>query len=131
MLQLKVLSGRMAGTENVARHFPYQVGRGPGNDFVIDEPGMFDRHFTINLNESKEFILQTEAGTFVAVSGQQNVRDAVLKNADLIEVGQTKILFALSPTEQHGLAFRENLTWVALALLTVSQVALIFWLLRA
>ncbi len=129
MLQLKVLSGKMAGTEIVSRHFPLEGGRGKGNQLVLDEPGMFDRHFKIELR-AEEFVLQTEPNTFVAISGQQNVREAVLKNADIIEAGPTKILFTLSPTTQKGLGFRETATWIAIGLLILFQVALICWLLK-
>ena len=131
MLQLKVLSGKMAGTDIVARHFPFCVGRAKGNNFILDEPGLFDRHFRIELNDSKEFVLQAEPNAFVAVSGEQNLRSKFLKNADVIEVGQTKILFTLSATKQHGLALREISTWVALGILTLSQLVLICWLMKS
>src|SRR5437773_2410730 len=116
MLQLKVLSGKLAGSEIVVRQFPFWVGRAKQNDLVIDESGVFDRHFKIELRSSREFFLQTESKTFVAISGQQNLREAVLKNADVIEVGKARILFSLSPTSQRSLSLRENLTWLGLAL---------------
>ncbi len=131
MLQFKVLSGKMAGTEIVARHFPFSVGRSPQNDLALDEPGIFEKHFRVELRGSREFFLQTETNTFVAVSGEQNVRGKVLKNADVIEAGQTKILFSLSATKQQGLALREMSTWIGLGILTLSQLALIFWLLNS
>ncbi|MDB6024870.1 MAG: hypothetical protein JWM68_1093 [Verrucomicrobiales bacterium] len=131
MLQLKVLSGKKAGSEIVVRHFPFRVGRSKENDLVLDDSGVFDRHFKIELRSSSDFFLQAELSTFFAISGQQNVREAILKNADVIEVGQGRILFTLSPTRQSSLNLRENLTWIALALLTLGQVSLIYWLLKS
>lgn len=129
MLQLKILSGKMAGTEIVARRFPFSIGREKENDLVLEDAGVFERHAKIELRSSREFFLQTEPNTFVAISGQQNISAAPLKNADLIEVGTAKLLFSLSPTRQQGLAFREIAVWIALALLTLAQFALIGWLL--
>jgi pSer/pThr/pTyr-binding forkhead associated (FHA) protein len=128
MLQLKVLSGKMAGTEMVARHFPFSIGRAASNDFVLEESAAFDRHLTIALAPEKQFVLQTSSGAFVALSGEQNVRQAALKNSDQIDIGQTRILVCLSPTRQKKLAKRELLVWVALAFVTALQCWLIFWL---
>jgi len=63
----------------------------------------------------------------VAVNGQR-VQEAVLRNGDLIEAGSVKMRFGLSPAPQHSLRLREGLTWFALAVLCLGQVALIYWL---
>ena len=56
------------------------------------------------------------------------VRQASLRNGDLIELGAVQLQFGLSPTRHRSLRLREVLTWIALGLLCLGQVALIYWL---
>jgi hypothetical protein len=58
------------------------------------------------------------------------VQETVLRNGDVIEAGSLKLQFWLSETRQVGLRLRESLTWVAIGLVCLAQVALIYWLLR-
>ena len=128
MIQLKILSGKKAGTEMVARHFPFWVGRAAQCQLCLDEPGVWERHFQINLNPSDAFTLMAEPNTSVTIDGK-NVQETNLRNGDILEVGSAKILFALSATTQKSLTLREALTWVGLAVLCLAQVSLIYSLL--
>ena len=125
MIQLKVLSGKKAGTELVARHFPFSVGRSSTCELCLDEPGVWEKHFQINLNSFREFVLVAESQTSVTVDGK-TIQQTALSNGDIIEMGLTKILFGFSPTKQKGLAIREWLTWLGLAALCAGQVLLIY-----
>jgi hypothetical protein len=129
MVQLKILSGKKAGTETVIRHFPFYVGRDVNCGLPLDEPGIWDKHFQIDLNSPDGFVLTTEPNTSVTIDGT-TVQRAPLRNGETIEIGLTKILFGLSPTLQKSLALREWLTWIALAGLCLGQIALIYQLLR-
>jgi hypothetical protein len=53
-----------------------------------------------------------------------------LRNGDLIEIGSVKLQFFLSETRQKGLRFRETLKWAAIAIISLGQIALIYWLLQ-
>jgi hypothetical protein len=75
------------------------------------------------------FVLTAEANCFVAVNAAA-VQETVLRNGDVIEAGSLKLQFWLSETRQVGLRLRESLTWVAIGLVCLVQVALIYWLLR-
>ena len=125
MIQLKVLSGKMAGTELVARHFPFCVGRSSTCELSLDEPGVWDRHFQIQLDSSRDFVLVTEPQTSVTLAGT-SVQQTPLRNGDVIEMGSAKILFGLSSTRQKGLTLREWLTWVGLVALCAGQILLIY-----
>jgi hypothetical protein len=129
MIQLRILSGKKAGAETVARHFPFYVGRATNCQLSLDEPGIWDRHFQINLISPEGFVLTTEPNTSVIIEGK-TVQHAVLRNGETIEIGLTKILFGLSPTLQKSLAIRERLTWIVLAGLCLGQIALIYQMLR-
>ncbi|MEO6035589.1 MAG: FHA domain-containing protein [Verrucomicrobiota bacterium] len=125
MIQLKVLYGKKAGTEWVARHFPFSVGRDTRCGLCLDEPGVWDEHFQINLSGTQEFLLSAEAQTFVTIDGK-TVQQTVLRNGDVIEMGLARILFGFTPTMQKSLAIREWLTWIGFVALCVSEMLLIY-----
>ena len=125
MIQLKVLSGKRAGTELVARHFPFCVGRSSTCELCLDEPGVWDRHFQIDLDSTRDFVLAAEPQTSVTIDGNV-VHKTALRNGDIIEMGSARILFGFSPTRQKSLAVREWLTWIGFAALCAAQILLIY-----
>lgn len=125
MIQLKVLSGKKAGTEVVARHFPFYAGRAESCELSLDDAGVWDRHFQIVLNSSREFVLKAHDQTSVTIDGN-SLQQAALRNGDIIEFGSAKILFGFSPTKQKTLVIREWLTWLALGALCAGQILLIY-----
>ena len=127
MIQLKILSGNTAGAELVARRFPVRVGRSPQADLRLEEAGVWDSHLLISMDPADGFVLTVQPGALAFINTQP-VERAILRNGDLIEVGAAKMQFGLSPTRPRGLRFRESLTWIALALLCLGQVALLYWL---
>ena len=127
MLQLKIIHGKTAGAEWVARRFPVQVGRAPEADLRLEEEGVWDRHLAIHLRPPDGFVLSVLPGAVASVNGQP-VQEAILRNGDWIGLGAVKMQFGLSPTRHRSLRFREILTWVAFALLCLGQIALIYWL---
>ena len=129
MVQLKILSGKKAGTEMVARHFPFCAGRAANCDLLLDEPGVWDKHFQISLDPAEGFVLTADSNTSVVIDGKTIQRTA-LRIGDIVEIGYTKVLFGLSSMRQKSLVLREWLTWIALAALCFGQVALIYKLLR-
>ncbi|HWQ91015.1 MAG TPA: hypothetical protein VN673_05035, partial [Clostridia bacterium] len=58
----------------------------------------------------------------------QPIQRALLRNGDDIDLGGLKLQFWLSETRQKPLAFRELLTWAGIALISLAQIALIYWL---
>lgn len=127
MVQLDILTGKQAGTHWVARRFPFLVGRSPQAALVIEEPGVWDRHAEFALRAGEGVMVSTVGDASIVVNGQP-VRQAVLRNGDLLEAGSVKLRFGLAPTQQHGLRLREAMTWIGLALVCLGQVALIYWL---
>ena len=79
--------------------------------------------------QGRDLVCQAEADALLSVNGVQ-VRQAVLRNGDVISIGALKIQFALSPVRQSSQRWREGLTWAALALLCLVQVAIIYRLMR-
>jgi len=129
MVQLKVLSGKQAGTVIVARRFPFIVGRNPAANLRLEEEGIWDRHLDLNLQMPEGFFLKVHSQARATVNDLP-VQQAFLRNGDLIAIGPVKIRFSLSETRQLGLGPREFLTWIALGALCAGQLALIYQLLR-
>jgi len=128
MIQLNVLSGKKAGSLAVVRRFPFRVGRSPASDLVLDDDGVWDEHLTLELQPSGTFGLSAAPDALVAVNGH-SAQSSPLRNGDTISFGSVKIQFWLAAARQRSLALRELLTWALLLLVTLTQVALVYWLL--
>jgi hypothetical protein len=129
MVQLRVLSGKTAGDLWIGRRFPVRIGRAPSSSLKLEEPGVWDTHIQIEFVRKEGFVLQTQPNALASVNNQP-AELLVLRNGDLIQVGSVKLQFWLSEPRQVGLRFREWLTWTAITLISLGQVALIYWLLR-
>ena len=129
MVQLKVLSGKKAGTVWLARRFPVRLGRSGRADLQLDDEGVWDRHLQLDFRPGEGFVLKTEPDALATVNGEA-AHQAVLRNGDAIDLGSARIQFWLGEVRQRGLRFREVLTWTGLAAVTLAQVALVYWLLR-
>jgi hypothetical protein len=129
MVQLRILSGKQAGTSYVARRFPVRIGRASNCEVHVEEDGVWDQHAQVNFIPADGFVLTAQPNCFVAVNSEA-LQEKVLRNGDLIEAGSLKFQFWLSETRQAGLRLRESLTWVAIGLVCLAQIGLIYWLLR-
>jgi pSer/pThr/pTyr-binding forkhead associated (FHA) protein len=128
MIQLQLLSGHRSGTIFRGTRFPVRAGRAPDLDLSLDEPGVWPRHFQIELRP-EGLVLQTEPEALLNLNDAP-VQRALLRNGDIISFGALKVRFSLAPVRQASLAPREWLTWFALAALCLAQVALVYLLIR-
>jgi pSer/pThr/pTyr-binding forkhead associated (FHA) protein len=129
MVQLKLLSGKRAGTTWVARRFPVRIGRSAAADLQLEEVGVWDQHLQLDFNPAEGIVLSVQQHALASVNGQP-VHQAVLRNGDVIEIGSLRMQFWLSETRQAGLRLREGLTWAGIAAISLGQVGLIYWILR-
>lgn len=129
MVQLRILSGKKAGTSWVARRFPVRVGRSPGVDLQVEEEGVWDQHLQIELRRGEGFLLKSHPQAPALVNGEATLETA-LRNGDRIQLGSLKLQFWLSETRQVGLGLREWLTWLGIAAISLAQLGLIYWLLH-
>lgn len=125
MIQLQILNGKTAGTQYVARRFPVQLGRARDTHFPLDEPGVWDRHAEISLEPDNTFVVRTKAEGRLAVNGEATEQKS-LRNGDVVELGSAQLRFSLSPTQHRSVRFREVLTWVAIGVLCLAQIAIIY-----
>jgi pSer/pThr/pTyr-binding forkhead associated (FHA) protein len=129
MVQLRILSGKMAGENIFVRRFPFRAGRAAGNDLVLDDAGVWDNHLTLEFQKAEGFLLHTAPDTFVAVNEEQK-NSARLRNGDIISFGSAKIQFWLSAPLQRPLRLRELSFWLLLAAVTAFQFFLIWQLVK-
>ena len=129
MIQLNILTGKKAGTHKVARHFPFRVGRAPGNELQLEDDGVWDQHLTLEFQPQSGFNLATAPDALVTVNGDP-VHNTTLRNGDTITVGSVKLQFWLAAAAQGSLRVREGFVWTQLALVTLGQFILLYWLIR-
>jgi pSer/pThr/pTyr-binding forkhead associated (FHA) protein len=129
MVQLKVLSGKQAGTAWVARRFPVRIGRSPAADLQLEESGVWEQHLQLDFDPAEGIVLSAQPDALATVNGQP-VHRTVLRNGDAINIGSLRMQFWLCETRQTGLRVREGLTWAGLAAVSLGQIGLIYWLLR-
>lgn len=127
MVQLKILSGTNAGADHVTSRFPCAIGRASSADCRLSDAGVWDRHLELDLKKPVGFVLRLQPNALATVNGQP-FEEMILHNGDLIEIGAVRIQFWLGEVRQTSLAWREVVTWLALATLCAIQLGLIYWL---
>lgn len=127
MIQLNVLSGRMAGKPWVARHLPVRIGRAATCDLRLEEDGVWDQHAELQLTREDGFLLSVQAQTVLTVN-HQPTQTARLRNGDLIQIGSVRLQFWLAPTRQRGLRLREGFVWVLVAAISILEAAVAYLL---
>lgn len=129
MVQIKILSGKKAGSSWDARHFPVHIGRSAHSHLQLEEPGVWDDHLKLAQDRAEGFVLETHANAIASINGQP-IQRAVLRNGDTIDIGSVKLQFWLSEPRQRGQAWREAFVWALITAVCLAQVALVYWLLQ-
>lgn len=129
MVQLQILSGKMAGTRWIARHFPLRIGRAPQNDLRLEEDGVWDDHLQVVFGPVDGFTLVACPNALVAVN-HESIQSFRLRNGDLIEFGSMRLRFWLAEPNQQGLRLREAFAWALIALVSLGQIALVYLLIK-
>ena len=124
MVQINILSGRSAGDVQVVRHFPFCIGRSEKNHWVFKDPGIWDRHLTLDFKKNEGILLKVEPGALADVNDQPQMATR-LRPGDVISFGSVKIQFWLEAPRQRGLFLRELVVWSILVAVTLLQLWLI------
>lgn len=127
MVQLQILNGARAGSQWVASRLPFSVGRSPEDDLRIEADGVWDRHARVELRDRQRVVLIASEQARTSVNGQP-IREAILRNGDILQIGSVHLQFGFSPAAHRGLRFREALTWIGIALMALAEVALVYLL---
>jgi len=127
MLQINILSGKMAGTSMVARRFPFQIGRSAHSDLSLEEPGVWDDHLEIKFEPGDGFFAGALGDALITVNGEA-VQHQRIRNGARIELGGAVLQFWLGETTQRGLRLHEWFAWGTVLAVTAIEVYLIAWL---
>ena len=129
MIQLLILTGKKATGRFIARHFPFCIGRAPGNNLQLNDDGVWDRHLTLEFHPQQGITLTTAPNALVTVNSRP-VQTALLRNGDVITLGAVKLQFWLATVRQYNLRFREGLVWALLSLVVLCEIVLIYELIH-
>ena len=129
MIQLQILAGKQTGTRWVARRFPVRVGRAAANDLRLEEDGVWDQHCVLNFDPAEGFLLTAQPDALLTIN-HEPTRSARLRNGDCIELGSARLQFWLNETPQYGQRLREGFVWTLVVAICLTEVALVYWLLR-
>jgi hypothetical protein len=129
MIQLRILSGKHAGTTHAVSRFPCVIGRGVAADLRLEEPGVWDKHLQLDLKRGEAVIAKSLPGALARVNSQP-FDSVALRTGDMIELGGTRLQFWLSPSRQRSFRAGEILTWITLAMLCLAQIVVIYGLQR-
>lgn len=129
MIQLHVLNGAAAGRRFEADKFPITVGRSADCSFVLNDSGVFDRHFEIQFSP-EGFTLQASPHAVVMVNDAR-CESTLLRNGDTVIAGYPKIQFWLGAMKQRGLRLRETFAWLMIAAVVAAQLFLLARLLSS
>lgn len=129
MVQVNVLSGRMAGDQVIARRFPFHIGRRGAAELVLDEAGVWEDHARLDLQWPDGFCLAAVGEALISVN-EQPIRSVLLRNGDRIRIGSVQLQFWLASVHQRGLVLRELIAWGSIVVVTLGQVGLLYHLLR-
>ena len=125
MVQLRILSGKMAGELRVVRHFPFRIGRAVENDLRLEDAGVWNHHLVLEFQKNEGFTFHAQPDAFVALNEQPQTT-ARLRNGDLLAFGSAKIQFWLAPAKLRSLRSRELFVWLLLLAVTGFQMVLIY-----
>jgi len=127
MVQLRFLTGRLAGQRVLVPRLPWKIGRSPDNDTQLSDTGVWDRHLELGLDAEDRIVAMVQSEASALVNGGNFTRQT-LRNGDLLELGSAKIRFWLSDPRQFELRWREICVWICLVGLCLGQIALVYWL---
>lgn len=123
MVELVIIRDGSIFAHHPLSAFPFSVGRG-GADLPLNEPGVWDRHFTINLSADGCFGLVAQAGAEVLIGGEF-VTSSVLRNEGVIGCGNVRLCFRFTPTRARPQQYLEVLVWLVLAGVFVAEICLL------
>lgn len=129
MVQLHILSGSRAGATWSLTQFPSIIGRARGVAVQLEEPGVWDQHLTLELDNEEGFIASIRQDAIASINGE-NFDRRKLRNGDVLELGAVKLQFWLADASQRGLRWRERMFAAGVALLFLIE-AWLLWALAA
>ncbi len=124
MVEIEVLSGKLAGKVYLARQFPFVIGRSQNADLSSADPGLWDRHAEIDFARGEGFILTVQPGATATVNDRVVTRTR-LRPGDTVQCGTLRFRLWLSPPRQSQHSMAELSVWGLLVLVFAVQMLLL------
>ena len=129
MFQFEVLSGTTAGGTWLARRFPLNIGRSTTSDIRLEDPGVYEEHATLCLDDQRRLQLAVHEPALAALNGQPTT-SAPLRNGDHLTLGSASLRIWLAPVRQAHLRWGEACLWALWIGAAGAQILLMRWLWR-
>jgi hypothetical protein len=127
MLHLRVLSESMAGSEMVARHFPFRIGRSEAASLRLKLAGIWEEHAEFNLANGWVTITSCDQAP-VRMNGGRLKGTAVVHCGDLIDLGSLRFIAELSAADRRKDLLQQVVLAVSILGLTLTQLSIFWWL---
>lgn len=129
MLLIRILSGKMAGDQTVARHFPFHIGRSAKSNLCLRDAGVWEEHVRLERSVQDGYVCEIAGEARVSMDGEPVRERQRVSNGSLLNLGAVNLRVSLAPPSQKGMAFTRAGFWLVVSALFVGQVALIIELL--
>lgn len=126
MVELRILSGRRSSEVIPLATFPFRIGRAADSELLLQEPGVWDRHCRIEVDETHGFRILAEGNAIVSVAGKP-IQQRRLRNGESFECGSIQFRFLIAAVSRRPGRFSTILTWGLLAVVLVIELGLLLW----
>ncbi len=116
---------RTAGREPVTvpvGSYPFVIGRAAESSLVLDGPGIWPRHLSLDLAPDEGLVVSVEKGA-IATLEDRPVERHRLRHGEEMRIGAFRIQFLVSPPARRSLVAWEVALWLVLAGVVLAQFA--------
>jgi pSer/pThr/pTyr-binding forkhead associated (FHA) protein len=107
---------------------PWRIGRSSASDLRLDRPGVWDAHAILENAPDTRVAIRAVSDGIVAVN-HVPLREAVLRNGDIVTLGSVQMEFRVSPTAGRTGRETASAMW-AVVVASVAAEAIVVLLLR-
>ncbi len=126
LAQLTILNGKQARQTVTLPEGALMIGRASDCQLHMVEKGVWERHVQIRLRPEEGFFLHPLPPASTLVNSEPVLAPRLLRNGDVLDVGEVKLRFWLGPVQQESLSHRETFFWMLLVALFAAQLWLIW-----
>jgi len=110
MIELRLLNQRGTGRSFRVEAAPVRLGRRPGLDVVVAEPGVWDFHAKIEQNSAGWLIVMPQGQAIISVNDLPALQHR-LRQGDVLTLGSARLQFSVGSAPLKPLRFREWSVW--------------------
>jgi pSer/pThr/pTyr-binding forkhead associated (FHA) protein len=125
MLLLQLRSGNESRAQVISK-FPCVIGRSQAADFILPEPGVWERHLVIHCDSASRKLSFTAAESEAIVFRNHERQDkGEIRNGDTFKLGAAEIQISLARAEQQDLNTQEIFAWSLVLLVALAEIVLL------